>query len=101
MDSAALLSAAQRFGSNQLRKARLASDDLRHALVAHAHDPGNRRHWQSLAVGSADRLVPLVAQLGDSLVERGFALGIRLGEGCQACSGVWGLAFGSGDFPIV
>jgi hypothetical protein len=69
--------------------------------VAHAHDPGNRGHRQPLAVGHPDRLVPLAAQLGGLLFERGFALGVRLGKGGQTGFGVRGLAFGSGDSPML
>jgi hypothetical protein len=69
--------------------------------VAQAHDPGNRRHRQSLAIGRTDRLIALTAQLGGLPFERRFALDVVLGKGRQAGSGIRGLAFSSGYTPIV
>ena len=40
----------------------LAADDLRDALVAHAHDLGDVRHRHVVPVGLADRAIPLFAQ---------------------------------------
>jgi hypothetical protein len=69
--------------------------------VAHAHDLGDGLHGQTIAVGSADRFVPLVPQDFVGLLQRGFALGVVIGEGRQAASGLGCLAFRSGDLKIV
>jgi hypothetical protein len=69
--------------------------------VAQAHDLGNGLHGQAIAVGSPDRLVPLLPQGFVGLLQRGFALGVALGEGRQAASGLGCLAFRSGDLKIV
>jgi hypothetical protein len=69
--------------------------------VAHAHDPGNGRHRQALAVSRADGLVALLPQFFTGLLQSGFALGVALGKGSKTVSGVRGLAFSSGDAWIV
>jgi hypothetical protein len=69
--------------------------------VAHAHDLGDGLHGQAVAVGGTDRCVPLLPQGFVGLLQRGFALGVVLGEGRQAGSGLGGLAFRSGDLKIV
>jgi hypothetical protein len=69
--------------------------------MAHAHDPGDSRHGQALTVGGADRLVPLLPQFLAGFLPRRLALGVALGKGSQTGSGLWGLAFGSGDPGIV
>lgn len=79
----------------------LASDDLRHPLMAHAHELGNGRHRESRAIGRTNGRIPLAAQGFCGLLQRGLALGVVLGKGCQPGSGLWGLAFSSGDLEIV
>jgi hypothetical protein len=79
----------------------LAPYDLRDALVAHAHDLGNGLHGQTLAVGRADGLIPLVAEVFTGLLQGGFAPGVVLGEGGQVGSGLGRLTFRSGDLKIV
>jgi hypothetical protein len=69
--------------------------------MAHAHDLGNGVHRQALGVGSTDRLVPLLAQGFAGLLKLGFALGVALGEGRQAGSGLGCLAFSPWDGRIV
>jgi hypothetical protein len=46
----------------------LAPDDLRHALMAHLHDLRDGLHRQPFAVGRADGLVALVAQVFGGLL---------------------------------
>ncbi len=79
----------------------LAPDDLRHPLVAHAHDLGDGLHGQALAVSRADGFVPLLPEVFTGLLQRGIALGVVLGEGGQAGSGLGSLAGWSGDLKIV
>ena len=69
--------------------------------MAHAHDPGNRRHGQTLAVSRADSLVALLPQFFADLLQSGFALGVALGKGSETGPGLRGLAFSSGDSWIV
>jgi hypothetical protein len=84
-----------------MRRAGLAPDDLRHPLVAHAHDLGDGLHGQALAVSRTDGFVPLLPQGFAGLLQGCFAFGVVLGEGGQTGSGLWGLAFRSGDLKIV
>lgn len=69
--------------------------------MAHAHDTGDGGHGQALAVGHADGFVSLLPQFFASLLQGGFALGVALGKSGQAGSGLWCLAFSSGDSWIV
>jgi hypothetical protein len=85
-----------------LRAARAsAPDNLRDALVSHAHDLSNGLHGQTLAVSRAYRFVPLLPEVFGGLLQRCFAPGVVLGEGNQACSGLRGLAFRAGYLRIV
>jgi hypothetical protein len=84
-----------------LVKGASAPDDLRHPLVAHAHDLGNGGHRQSVAVGGADGVVALLAQLVACLLPCCLALGVARGKGRQAASGLGSLAFGASDLRIV
>jgi hypothetical protein len=79
----------------------LAPDDLRDALVAHAHDLGDGFHRQAIAVGGADRFVSLVAEVFARLLLRCVALGVGLCKGGKTRSGLWCLTFRSGDLEIV
>lgn len=81
----------------------LASDDLRDALVAHAHahDLGYGLHGQTLAVGGADGLILLLPEIFAGLLQGGFAPQVVLGEGGQTGSGLGRLAFRSGVLKIV
>jgi hypothetical protein len=79
----------------------LAPDDLRDALVTHAHDLGNGFHGQTLAVSRAYRFVPLLPEGFVALGERCFALVVGLCKGDKARSGLGCLAFRSGDLKIV
>ena len=79
----------------------LATNDLRDALMAHAHDPGDGRHRQALAVRGANRLVPLLLEGFLGLRQRSFALSVLLGESSQTASGLRGLAFRASDLKIV
>lgn len=76
-------------------------DDLRDALVAHAHDLRNGRHWQTGVVGGPYGLIAALAQFLTGPLQLGFALGVVLGKGRQAASGLGSLAFGAGDLGIV
>jgi hypothetical protein len=78
-----------------------ASDDLRDALVAHAHYLGDGRHGESVLVSPADGLVAFLAQDFACLLKCLFALGVARGEGHKAGSSVGGLAFAAGDSRIV
>lgn len=69
--------------------------------MAHAHDLGDGLHGQALAVGRADGFVPLLPEVFPGLLQRGIALGVVLGEGGQAGSGLGCLAFRAGDLKIV
>jgi hypothetical protein len=88
-------------GSRPSRARILAADNLRHPLVAHAHDPGNGSHGQTVAVRHADGLVPLLPQFFASLLQGSFALRVALGKVGKTASGVRSLAFSSGDLRIV
>jgi len=79
----------------------LAPHDLRHPLVAHAHDLGNGLHRQAVFVGRPDGAVSLSPQLVGGLLKLAFAAGIGLGKGCQAVFGLGCLALRSGDVKIV
>jgi hypothetical protein len=79
----------------------LASDDLRHPLMAHAHELGNGRHRESRAIGRPNGRIPLVPQGFSGLLQRCFALGVVLSEGSQPGSRLRGLTFSSGDPRIV
>lgn len=78
-----------------------APHDLRDALVAHAHDLRNGGHRQAGVVGGPDSLVTGLTQFLGGPLQLGFALGVVLGKGRQATSGLGGLAFGTGDLGIV
>lgn len=78
-----------------------APDDLRDALVTHAHDLGNGLHGQTLAVSRAYRFVPLLPEVFVALGERCFALGVGLCKGGKTRSGLGCLAFRSGDLKMV
>jgi hypothetical protein len=69
--------------------------------VAHAHDAGDGCHRQAVGVGNADSFVPLLAEGLAGLVERGFALGVVLGEGRELGASVGCFAFWTGDSWIV
>jgi hypothetical protein len=69
--------------------------------VAHAHHLGDGLHGQPVGVGGTDRLVALLPQCIASLVKGLLTLGVVLGEGREAGSGLGGLAFRSGDSRIV
>jgi hypothetical protein len=85
-----------------LRAARAsAPDNLRDALVSHAHDLSNGLHGQTLAVSRAYRFVPFLPEVFGGLLQRCFAPSVVLGEGNQACSGLRGLAFRAGYLRIV
>lgn len=78
-----------------------APDDLRDALVAHAHDLGNGCHRQALTVGRPYGFVSLLPELFGGLLQGCFAPGVVVGEGGQVGSGLGGVAFGAGDLRIV
>ena len=69
--------------------------------MADAHDLGDGLHGQTLAVGGADGLIPLVPEVFGGLLQGGFTPGVALSEGGQAGSGLGGLAFRSGYVGIV
>lgn len=79
----------------------LASDDLRDALVAHAHDLSDGLHRQAVVVGGTDGFVSLVPEFFGGLLQGCFAPGVVLGEGGQAGSGLGSLTFRAGDSRIV
>jgi len=69
--------------------------------MAHAHDLGDGRHRQAVSVGRPDGFVALLAKVISGSLQRGFAVGVVLGEGHQTGSGFRGLTFGTGDLRIV
>lgn len=69
--------------------------------MAEVHGLSDGLHGQPFAVGEADGLVALSAQVLGLLIQGGFSLRVVLGEGCQALFGAWGLAFSASDQPIV
>lgn len=69
--------------------------------MAHAHDLGDGRHREAVAVGLPDGSIPFGAQLVGGPIQLLLALGVLLDEGCEAGFGLWGLAFGAGDPWIV
>jgi hypothetical protein len=69
--------------------------------VNDAHDLGDGLHGQIVAVRGADGFVPLLPEVYGGLFQRCVALGVVLGEGNQACSGLGGLAFRAGYLRIV
>lgn len=79
----------------------LAPDDLRDALMAHAHDLGDGLHRQPIAVGGADGRVAGLAQVVAGLVQGCFTADVVLGKGRKTASGLGGLAFWTGDPKIV
>jgi hypothetical protein len=78
-----------------------APDDLRHPLVAHAHDLGNGSHRQAVVVGRSDRFVALLAQLVAGSLQLSLTLRVALGKARQVASGIRGLAFRTSDLGIV
>jgi hypothetical protein len=80
---------------------RLAPDDLRHPLMAHAHNLGYGLHGQTLAVGRSYGFVPLLPERFGGLLQGRFALGVVLGEGGEVSSGLGSMTFGAGDPGIV
>jgi hypothetical protein len=79
----------------------LAPDDLRDALMAHAHDLGNGLHRQTALVGRPYGFVSLVPELFGGLLQGCFALGVVLGKGCEAGSGLGSMTFRAGYSGIV
>jgi hypothetical protein len=69
--------------------------------MAHAHDLSDGLHRQAVVVGGPDGFVSLVSEVFGGLLQSGFALGVVLGEGGQAGSGLGSLTFGAGDPRIV
>jgi hypothetical protein len=69
--------------------------------VAHGHDLCDGLHRQTVGVGRADGLVARLAERFAGLLQGGLALGVVLGEGGQAGSGLGSLAFWSNDSTIV
>lgn len=69
--------------------------------MAHAHDLGNGRHGQALAIGRPYGFVSLVPELFGGLLQSCVAPGVVLGEGGQVGSGLGGVTFGAGDLGIV
>jgi hypothetical protein len=92
--------------SPQLERSRregslLAADDLRDALVADSQYAGDFSHRQAVAVGGADRLVALGAELLLGALEGGLLLCVVAGEGGELGAGVGGFAGLTGDRRIV
>lgn len=69
--------------------------------MTHAHNLGDGLHRQTLAVGSADGLVSLLAERFGGLLQGCFAPHVVLGESDQMGSGLGSVAFGAGDSGIV
>jgi hypothetical protein len=69
--------------------------------MTHAHDLGDGLHGQATFVGHSYGFVALVAEHFGSLLQGCFALGVVLGEGSEAGSGLGSVAFGTGDLGIV
>ncbi len=69
--------------------------------MTHAHDLGDSLHRQAVAVGHSDGCVAFLAEGVGGLLQRRFTPGVVLGEGGQDGSGLWGLAFRTGDAGIV
>jgi hypothetical protein len=88
-------------GSGAGGRHRLAANDLRHPLVAHAEHVGNGRHRQAIAVRPADGLVTLGAQLLGLALQLGFALAVVLGKRLQAGLGFRDMTLRTGDPGIV
>jgi hypothetical protein len=80
---------------------RLASDDLRDALVAHLEHPGNLGHRQAFAIGGPYRLVAIRSQLLGPLLKLALQPRVFVGECRQAGFGLRCLAFASSDRRIV
>jgi hypothetical protein len=79
----------------------LAPNDLRDALVAHAHDLGDSRHRQAIAVRRPNGLVALGAELLRLLVKRFLALGVGHSERDETRTSFRCLTFRAGDAKIV
>lgn len=75
----------------------LAPDDLRHPLVAHAHDLGDGLHRQAVLVGGADGFVSLFTELASSLLQLVLTAGVLLGKGRETRFGVRCLTLGTGN----
>lgn len=69
--------------------------------MADAHDLGDGRHRQAVAVGDSDGFVTLPAQIIAGSLQGFLALHVALGKGRQVLASIGSLAFGSGDALIV
>jgi hypothetical protein len=79
------------------RRARLAAHNLRHPLMAHAHDLSDGFHRQAVLVGGANGFVSLPSKGVGGLLQLALAAGVALGECRQTGSGFRCLALGTGN----
>lgn len=79
----------------------LATDDLRHPLMAHVQRLGDVNHRHVFAVGSPDRLIAVFAELLGFGFELALPLGVGLREGFQTGPGLRCFSFRAGDCRIV
>lgn len=75
----------------------LAADDLRHALMAHAHDLGDGLHRQAVLIRRPDGFIALCAELVGRLLQLALPVGVFLGKGRQAGFRLGCLALGTDD----
>ena len=69
--------------------------------MAHAHDLSNGLHRQATLVGCSYGFVALLSELFGGLFQGCFALGVVLGKGREAGSGLGSMTFRAGYPGIV